>query len=197
MLLCRAIRSGMNEDSIMDLINHNNLNQLDMFYDNPILHLACDYKMLNVCNKLIDLGADLNFQCYENYSLLLNAIYNGLKDIVIKMIEKGANVNHVSKNGYTAFGLCIIATRFTTDDKQIIIKKLIDYGGDITIKDWRGYTALELFYKHNLTEVIEYVKSNYLEEILAANGGNTPLSKSYSNPIADLNTIDIIISFIV
>jgi hypothetical protein len=75
---------------------------------------------------------------------LINAAFNCDLATVKRTLDAGAHVNAVDEYGHTA--LMLAAESLRAYGKKDIIKTLLDRGADISIKDPRGWTAMEHFW---------------------------------------------------
>ena len=98
---------------------------------------AASEDALDILNKIKE-NFDLN-TCVSNYGYgwtpLSHAISSGLKKVVEKLIEKGANINHRDKRGVTPFMRALVW------NKCEIALFLKDKGADLTKKDNAGKTT--------------------------------------------------------
>lgn len=93
---------------------------------------------LDILNK-IKKNFDLN-TCVSNdeygWTPLSHAISNGLKKVVEKLIEKGANINHQDNRGVTPF---MRALEWSQCDIALFLE---NKGADLTMKNKDGKTTL-------------------------------------------------------
>lgn len=163
-----------------------------------ILILACKQNLTNVVSKLIAKKVNLNLKNFYGFTALMEACDYNYVDVGNKLIENGAYLDVQDYEGYTA--LTWYLRRFRQDKVNYeLFFKLIDYGADIFIKDNRGRLAMDGTKFSNLwtlEKIIEYIRKNNLNKILESIDEETIIGSSFKNPNADLNTIDIIVSFI-
>jgi ankyrin repeat protein len=110
--------------------------------DQTPLHVAITNGSLEMVNLLLDAGADVNafVKQYETRGYietpLITAFTESLEDIALKLIEAGANLDTVSFHGNT---LLHCATSYPQ-----VMRKLIDYGLDVTATNKEGDTPLHV-----------------------------------------------------
>jgi ankyrin repeat protein len=97
--------------------------------------------------ELLAEGADVETDDHDDYNYLHLAILYGYVGIVEALIKAGVNVNKKSFHGKTALHNAIDYDRFE------IIKLLLDQA-DLSIKDDKGRTPLDLSMKDNIREFI-------------------------------------------
>lgn len=102
--------------------------------------------------ELINNGCDINLKdCYGYTPLIIASMYHN-KNMVILLIEKGANVNLVDID-------CRTALMYTVDNYDIT-KLLIDSGADVNLIDINGKTALIYASQKGHLEVADFLKAN-------------------------------------
>lgn len=110
---------------------------------------------------------------------LLNGIENGNKNITLKAIEAGANLNDTYKGGYPVLYLAV-SRSFTAGGKKnglAILKTLIEHGANLNKTSEVGRSALHLAaWKGAVSATLELVKNKEkLDLNLKDKWGNTPL----------------------
>ncbi len=126
------------EDINVDLVNK---------YGHTALQWASFKGMLEVVEKLIEKGADVNKQNKDGYTALIMACDRGMLVVVEKLIEKGADVNVQDAYGNTAL---LAACRKEHTDVALALLSHEDINVDLAAKDWA--------FKNKMTEVVERIR---------------------------------------
>ncbi len=142
-------RNGAGQNSLTKALDHNHLELalflLEKLY-NPkstkdfitqsVEHLVTEYERLFSARDIASLGISGNIQ----YKALIYAIYNGHKEIVQFLLDKGIDPNMADKeNNLTA----LMRVAITKSERQAdIVKLLLKAGADVNFKDDEGKTAL-------------------------------------------------------
>ena len=78
--------------------------------DNHLIFFAYDYKMpFDVLSKIIDSGFEINKLNTDGESLLLKALHNNDKELVLYLLQKGADVNLANNKNETAVDYVVSA----------------------------------------------------------------------------------------
>ncbi len=107
-----------------------------------------------IVKLLIDRGAVVDSRDLADRTALLYAATGPFPETVKVLLEKKANINAVD-NGEHFSPLMHAAAEGNLD----VVKILIDYGADPTLKDVDGDTAESFARQKGHTEVVEYLKS--------------------------------------
>lgn len=130
--------------------NPNTLNSVNENGSTPLI-LACYYNNIDVVRELVYQGADIDSKI-DMGTALMAAVVKGNDDIVLFLLEKGANPNLKDSNQSTAL---IYATLFKNKE---IMSMLIKYKADKNLKDARNLTALDYAKQFNNEELIQILK---------------------------------------
>lgn len=130
--------------------NPNTLNSVNENGSTPLI-LACYYNNIDVVRELLYQGADIDSKI-DMGTALMAAVVKGNDDIVLFLLEKGANPNLKDANQSTAL---IYATLFKNKE---IMSILIKYKADKNLKDARNLTALDYAKQFNNEELIQILK---------------------------------------
>lgn len=126
--------------NIIDIADHNNtyceilkyLNELNVNWErpksSPALIYAINNRKINVCNYILDnIDVDVNVISSDQYTPLIISIFNNKKDIAIKLINKGADVNYAGpENKFVPLSLCF-KTGFYDVAEEILKNEKLDY----------------------------------------------------------------------
>ncbi|MBR1638785.1 MAG: ankyrin repeat domain-containing protein [Treponema sp.] len=119
----------------------------------PMLNIACRSDNFEFVEMLLDLGADLNAVSEDRgYTAVMDAVWRGNEKITKFLIDKGAELNTINKEGQSNLILAVGANR------ENIVKLLAENGADPDVKDMMGmsaYTYATLFKKTKLVEILQ------------------------------------------
>ncbi len=119
----------------------------------PMLNIACRSDNFEFVDMLLGLGADLNAVSEDRgYTAVMDAVWRGNEKITKFLIDKGAELNTINKEGQTNLILAVGANR------ENIVKLLAENGADPDVKDMMGmsaYTYATLFKKTKLVEILQ------------------------------------------
>jgi len=93
---------------------------------------------LNILNRLVDATTDLALEDKFGRQVLAMAVYSGPLDTVMKLVNKGAEIDHKDCEGMTAFMWASININIEA------MKYLISKGADINTQNVYGVTALQM-----------------------------------------------------
>ena len=181
--ICHAMVEG-NDEEFLRLVNNTkyNLNQynapsslLPSIFDgieNTPLQEACYLENPYYVEKLLENGADPNYPKLKKgatdllplplatgYSIVnLNHTQNAVK-IVEMLLEYGADPNVILPRGRTCLiDVVALEPKYYNEYHYEIVKLLVEYGTDISIKDRDGFTAYDYAVKYNRTELYDLLK---------------------------------------
>ena len=100
-----AIYSG-DLNRIKNVVNNNNINARTIEGSTPLL-LSLSLENEEISNYLIDIGASINIADYENNLPIHVASFFGLKNIVLKLIGKGANLSEKTDKGNLPLAIAV------------------------------------------------------------------------------------------
>lgn len=147
-------------DVVQALLDHGaDVNVKDPDGRTPLI-LAARGAHTGVAQELMDRGADIHARCYGR-SALLWAIESSDIDIVMALLEHGADVNESNENGTTA--LMSAAEEGHTD----VVKVLLDRGASRYARDQDGRTALSyaIHYKRRVKIILVRERLRYFASI--------------------------------
>ena len=62
---------------------------------------------MQIVNYLSLRTKDLNTEDKNNMTILMHQLFSGHIDMASRLIVRGADINYVNRNGYTALHLCV------------------------------------------------------------------------------------------
>ena len=155
------------QDEIVKLLIDNGINVdvLDNQGNSP-LHIAAVNGNTPIANLLIMKGAELELQGLNRWTPFLCATYYKNIDVARMLLKQGANINAVDKCGRTALHLVIKYWSWSHGQNldnscRELLKLLVDKGADLTIRDKKGISVLDLC-KENY--IGEFVLDTYLSK---------------------------------
>ena len=179
--ICYAMKEG-NDEEFLRLVSDKkfNLNQYDAlkifeFFEGirrTPLQEACYLENPYYVEKLLENGADPNYPKLKKeatdllplplatgYSIVnLNHTQNAVK-IVEMLLEYGADPNVILRRGRTCLiDIVALEPKYYNEYHYEIVKLLVEYGTDISIKDQDGFTAYDYAVKYNRTELYDLLK---------------------------------------
>ena len=124
----------------------------------PMLNIACRNDNFEFVEMFLDLGADINATSDDRgYTAVMDAVWRGNEKITKFLIDKGADLNTINKEGQTNLILAVGANR------ESLVQLLAENGADPDVTDGMGmsaYTYATLFKKEKLVEILKpYHKS--------------------------------------
>ena len=118
----------------------------------PMLNIACRNDNFEFVEMILNLGADLNAVSDDRgYTAVMDAVWRGNEKITKYLIEKGADLNTINKEGQSNLILAVGANR------ENIVKLLAENGSDPDVKDMMGmsaYTYATLFKKQRIVDIL-------------------------------------------
>ena len=182
---CDSINFAMKEgddEEFLRLVSDKkfNLNQYDAlkifeFFEGirrTPLQEACYLENPYYVEKLLENGADPNYPKLRKedtdllplplatgYSIVnINHTQNAVK-IVEMLLEYGADPNVILRRGRTCLiDVVALNPKYYNEYHYEIVKLLVEYGTDISIKDQDGFTAYDYAVKYNRTELYDLLK---------------------------------------
>ncbi|MBW6515029.1 MAG: ankyrin repeat domain-containing protein [Candidatus Cloacimonetes bacterium] len=112
----------------------------DVRQNNPALFLAIDNRDKSIAEKLIIAGADINARGAQlSDTSLMRAVKMDLPDIVAMLLSKGAEINAVDNNGWSALFYALERGNPQTIDtllKHNIDRAILDKSGKTALDTW-------------------------------------------------------------
>lgn len=147
LLLDLLIKMGADVNAISE-------DSLDLYFDNSLsicLYVHLNRPILKVCSLLINAGINLNHILFNNETILSEAVKNHIKyrQLIIMLIEAGANVNYRTDNEYVG-GNLLTTYLFWIEDYKYMDEKLFKIilnksKFNINDKVCKNYTYKSLF----------------------------------------------------
>jgi ankyrin repeat protein len=138
----KAAENGdLNEVKRLFALNPDVINEKDREHDTAIMKACRNCNAINVVSFLLENGANINDKKYRDLidqTPLIIASQNGCKDIVLALLDVGANIHHRNDQGENAL---ISAAQEGHIDT---VKLLLDAGADVNQTNADGETALDL-----------------------------------------------------
>jgi ankyrin repeat protein len=123
-------------------------------HQNTLLCMAVLSQDMDIFNRLIELGADVNRGNGQNLTPLMFASHNGNQAMIAALLERGADVNQRAQSNLSALLYAIANGK--NPDRVGTVSLLLQAQPPIRLNDQfqRSYTALIAAAAHNLTEVM-------------------------------------------
>lgn len=123
------------------------------FNGTPLLCIAAREEQVKMVSYLLSMGADIDILSEDRgYSAVMDATQRVNADIVKILLDNGAKLDFISRDGQTVL---ILAVGANADD---ICNMLAAHGADMDVKDKMGMSAFEyaqLFKRKNLVELFK------------------------------------------
>lgn len=135
------------------LINSNaNIDLLDTRNTNALI-MASSGGNLKMLKSLLEIGADPNVQYNQrDFTLLMDASFDGDVERVNLLIDNGANVNAVDTEGLSSISYAV------REGHTSSVIRILKENPDLTIKDKKGYSPLEYAKKYDYQDIIRVLE---------------------------------------
>ena len=134
-----------------------NINFSDQYNQNALYSAIVDHKDREIISKLINAGAYPNTICRDGTPVLYFALNTETMDIAKLLLDSGANVNFLDKEGNTCLHNAVeYVSDYSPECHDMIdeIKFLINSGIDLNIKNNYGDAAIHIAAKSGETSEI-------------------------------------------
>ncbi len=113
---------------------------------------AVKYNNVAIVNLLLQYKADPNLEIRSTYSipLIQIAAQNGFNDVLVALLNAGANINSSERNNNTTALIQAVQAK-----KIDTVQLLLEYGADKTQRDKAGKTALDYAFANRDSEIIK------------------------------------------
>lgn len=114
--------------------------------------------------RLLELGADINIQNYKGKTGLHCAAKAGFLKVVNLLIEKGATVDAIDKDGETPLFEAIRSTIKNGEKQRAALEALLTKGADPNVKNRKGQTPLQIAQRMRRADagrIVELLRSYY------------------------------------
>lgn len=101
--------------------------------------------------KMVSALDDINIQNKYGWTLLHITIRRDRREMVVFLLENGADINKIDGVGWTPLMEAIM------DDMTDLVKLLVEHGADKSIANARGVTAPMLAQKFGRVDMYEYL----------------------------------------
>jgi ankyrin repeat protein len=135
-------------------------------------NLTVAHQHISVMTYLIDNDADVNHKSGDNRTALFNSCHYGNYDTARYLIEKGAEIN-TTEESERLTPLHIAALMGHVE----IVKLLLVFNADITIKNIAGDTAIVSVVANNNLEIAKLFAEEFTDNTTGNNNGITVESK--------------------
>ena len=119
----------------------------------PMLNIACRNDNFDFVKMFLELGANIDAVSDDRgYTAVMDAVWRGNEKITKFLIENGADLNTISKEGQSNLVLAVGAGR------ENIVKLLAENGSDCDVKDMMGMSAYNyavLFKKTRIADILK------------------------------------------
>ena len=124
----------------------------------PMLNIACRNDNFDFVKMFLELGANIDAVSDDRgYTAVMDAVWRGNEKITKFLIEKGADLNTISKEGQSNLVLAVGAGR------ENIVKLLAENGSDCDVKDMMGMSAYNYAVLFKKTRIVDILKPFHKE----------------------------------
>jgi ankyrin repeat protein len=141
-----------------------------------ILMLASEKGRIDVVERILPYIKDINDWDMSGNTALMYACQNECWDVVEELIKLGADANIIGNSGQTVIS-------YIKDEE--LLKKMIDIGMDVNIKDEHGNTALIVAIKNKDIEFAKYLIEKGADIKLCNDDGRSAICVAIENELND------------
>jgi ankyrin repeat protein len=173
--------SGIVSDILDKTTDVNIVDESDDGMDDSPLILAIRNEFgMDIIERIIEKGANVNYKNQEGDSALLEAVYANNSALVKSLVDKGADVNVQNQDNYTPL---LIAAE---DGSLDIVETLIDAGANINYEREGGDTALLNACRQGQAEIASLLLRKGANPNVEDANGQTPLMFAVINDNIEL-----------
>ena len=134
------------------LKNKANIDILDLRNSNALV-MASSGGNLEMLNTLLNLGADPNIIYNQrNFTLLMDASFEGDIDRVKILLDNDASINAIDKEGLTSISYAV------REGHKSVVIELLKHKPNLSLKDKNGKTALDYAVNFEFNDIVEILK---------------------------------------
>ena len=184
--LILAADSG-NADRVLQLLKLGADINTSTPYENitPLMY-ACQTGDLKTVKILVANGADLDRQPYGKETALLTSVKLNLEDVVLYLLDHGANFAIGDDNGDTPLHYAVLY------DYPVVTDMLLYYGADINAKNKQGYTPLMIASYYNNYDMSGYLINKGADVNLKDNDGFSAVM--FASQMGNMDIVGLLIS---
>jgi hypothetical protein len=182
-MLHEAIRQGASKIVAFLVGKGAKLNIKNLLGDTP-LHLAARFNKTNLAYALLNYGVDINIENIKGEVAINDAVKNGSLEMLRILYNHGGNIFQINKEGDNLLHTTI---KYAVNDKSKKTKFLVDKGVNITHKNNKGLTPIDVT-EEMAEEMRETKNSNIILEEFGCLTGFKQDEKHYNDDITNILT---------
>jgi hypothetical protein len=152
----------------------------DQNYERTPLHYAAENGYKEVCEVLIEYGADVDAKTKDTWTPLYYAARNGHREVCEILIRHGANVNAKSQYGWTPL---YSAARGGHEE---VCEFLLESGAHVNAESKKGWTALHIAAHEGHKEACKILIDNGADVNAKDKGFKTPMDVANGDDVKKL-----------
>ncbi|MDT8299356.1 MAG: ankyrin repeat domain-containing protein, partial [Spirochaetaceae bacterium] len=120
----------------------------------PILNQAVRLGYHQLVGPLLDAGADIDSEAEDRGTTpLMDAAASGHTELILRLVDMNAELEHMSRDGQTAVILAV------GNGREDAAAALIQAGANVEIKDKLGMSARKYADLYKLSRILEMIES--------------------------------------
>lgn len=121
---------------VVDYLLRNGANaEVKSMFGENLLQIAMKNYDTDIFQRILDRNVDFNDASPAGWTPLMSAILYREREAAIKLLKRGCAINAQNEDGDTALTLAKMPE---------LVKLLLEYGADMTIKNKKGQTAMDI-----------------------------------------------------
>lgn len=144
-------------------------------YFRPALHAAMETRDIELLDKLLSYGANINNVDSHGNTVLIKFANQLSKPIMDALIAMGIDVNHQNDNGRAAIHEAVVL------DNVVLARYLVNKNCNIELKSRAGFTALYCAAELKKRELTRFLIESGADLHAETNGGDTPIKMLAKN----------------